>query len=143
MLSCAGSCTFCFSHDSRMLSCICHFYFSSLSIFWLTKSGAPVPLATKVYYSQRNHRFRSAISHLYFAASNEEHSSDLVRLKVLQGNMAPQLSLPKNFSHEQMDSQLEKRVCHSSFSEQSNCILFWYDYSAACSEHLKVSVKRN
>ena len=100
-----------------MLSCICHFYFSSLSFFWLTKSGVPVPLATKVFYSQRNHRFRSAISHLYFAASNEKYCSDLVRPKVLQGNMAQEPSSPKNFSHVQMDNQLEKKVSRSSFSE--------------------------
>ncbi|XP_019075730.1 uncharacterized protein LOC100855402 isoform X3 [Vitis vinifera] len=43
----------------------------------LSTNGVPVPLATKMYYSQRNHRLRSAISHLYFAASNEGHCSDM------------------------------------------------------------------
>ena len=75
----------------------------------LSTNGVPVPLATKMYYSQRNHRLRSAISHLYFAASNEGHCSDMVSPKVLQGNMVPQASSPKNFSHEQMDNQPEKK----------------------------------
>ncbi|KAJ4823069.1 hypothetical protein Tsubulata_009595 [Turnera subulata] len=34
----------------------------------LTKD-IPVPLATKIYYSQRNNRFRSAVAHMYHVAS--------------------------------------------------------------------------
>lgn len=78
--------------------------------FLKTKSGVPVPLATKMYYSQRNHRLRSAVSHLYFAASNQEHISDLVNPKVLQGCMMRQASSPKILSNEQGDNQSEKKV---------------------------------
>lgn len=124
MFSFMGSCTFCSLLQFRNVIMQLVFSFLKSEYFLVTKSGVPVPLATKMYYSQRNHRLRSAISHLYFAASNEGHCSDMVSPKVLQGNMVPQASSPKNFSHEQMDNQPEKKVCHSSFSEWSNIPVF-------------------
>ncbi|CAK9159759.1 unnamed protein product [Ilex paraguariensis] len=70
------------------------------------KSDIPVPLATKVFYSQSNLRLRSALSHLYYEASAKEHCSDL-----LKGNAMPSWSsTPNNFSHEQNDDQQEKRM---------------------------------
>ncbi|XP_048136156.1 uncharacterized protein LOC115748457 isoform X4 [Rhodamnia argentea] len=33
--------------------------------------GTPLPLASKIYYSQRNNRLRSAISHLYYMTSTD------------------------------------------------------------------------
>ncbi|KAJ0807470.1 hypothetical protein HanLR1_Chr00c1229g0797521 [Helianthus annuus] len=36
------------------------------------------PLATKIFYSQRNQRFRSAISHMYYrSSSSTQHDHDL------------------------------------------------------------------
>ncbi|XP_010036727.1 uncharacterized protein LOC104425655 isoform X3 [Eucalyptus grandis] len=39
--------------------------------------GTPSPLATKIYYSQRNNRLRSAISHLYYMTSTDGLLDDL------------------------------------------------------------------
>ncbi|KAK9288970.1 hypothetical protein L1049_017441 [Liquidambar formosana] len=75
----------------------------------LTKD-VPVPLATKMYYSQRNHRLRSALSLMYYEASSKEHCSDLESPKVLHGNlMPPRVSSPKNSYDELMDDQPEKK----------------------------------
>ena len=78
------------------------------------KSDVPAPLATKMFYSQRNHRLRSALTYLYYEASSKEHSGDFVNSKALQGNAVPlQDSSPKN-SHEKINVQREK-VCHFFF----------------------------
>ncbi|KAF8392536.1 hypothetical protein HHK36_022881 [Tetracentron sinense] len=71
----------------------------------------PLPLATKMYYCQRNHRLRSALNHLYYEASTKEQCSDSRSPEVLQGNvMLPsQASSLKNLSHEQMDGLAEKK----------------------------------
>ncbi|KAI3443162.1 uncharacterized protein J3R85_000056 [Psidium guajava] len=39
--------------------------------------GTPLPLASKIYYSQRNNRLRSAISHLYYTTSTNGLLDDL------------------------------------------------------------------
>ncbi|XP_057476539.1 uncharacterized protein LOC130764356 isoform X2 [Actinidia eriantha] len=79
----------------------------------------PAPLATKMFYSQRNHRLRSALTYLYYEASSKEHSGDFVNSKALQGNAVPlQVSSPKNFSHEKINVQREKREKHSMPSVQ-------------------------
>ncbi|KAL6532269.1 hypothetical protein OROGR_014239 [Orobanche gracilis] len=58
----------------------------------------PSPIATKIYYSQRNY-LRRAISDMFF----EESSSDVSNLEVLQVNEVPiQTSSPSNFYHEQV-----------------------------------------
>ncbi|KAI8561549.1 hypothetical protein RHMOL_Rhmol04G0348800 [Rhododendron molle] len=85
----------------------------------LRGKDVPAPLATKMFYSQRNHRLRSALTYLYYGESTE-HSGDFVNLKSLEGIAMPLNSLqdnamplqvlsPQNFSHEQNDVQSEKR----------------------------------
>ncbi|KAL3648888.1 hypothetical protein CASFOL_005291 [Castilleja foliolosa] len=59
----------------------------------------PAPLATKIYYSQRNQHLRRAISHMFF----NEPSKDLSGFEVLQVNEGTaQTSAPSNFYHEQI-----------------------------------------
>ncbi|CAA0839926.1 Unknown protein, partial [Striga hermonthica] len=58
----------------------------------------PAPLATKMYYSQRNHHLRRAISHMFFG----EPSKEVSIVEVPQANAGPtQTSAPSNFYHEQ------------------------------------------
>ncbi|XAR57134.1 hypothetical protein NMG60_11025166 [Bertholletia excelsa] len=69
----------------------------------------PVPLATKVFYSQRNRRLRSALTFLYNESSSKECSGDLMNSRELQGNATPlQVSSPNNISHEHINLQREK-----------------------------------
>ncbi|XP_024026969.1 uncharacterized protein LOC21391822 isoform X2 [Morus notabilis] len=51
----------------------------------------PLPLATKIYYSQRNNRLRSALCHLYYEAeaTTKEFCSDSVKTKLSNENMYP------------------------------------------------------
>ncbi|XP_022760489.1 uncharacterized protein LOC111306810 isoform X4 [Durio zibethinus] len=49
----------------------------------LTKD-LPVPLSTKMYYSQRNSRLRLALSHQYFVTSTKELCSDMVSQQASQ-----------------------------------------------------------
>ncbi|KAM7485133.1 hypothetical protein LguiA_001142 [Lonicera macranthoides] len=78
-----------------------------------TKDG-PAPLATKIYYSQRNQRLRSALSHLYYEASTKDHFGGMLKPQVLHSVALPSWSsLPKNLSNEQIDDQQEKRDKHS------------------------------
>ncbi|XP_058210038.1 uncharacterized protein LOC131322657 isoform X1 [Rhododendron vialii] len=85
----------------------------------LLGKDVPAPLATKMFYSQRNHRLRSALTYLYYGESTE-YSGDLVNLKSLEGIAMPLNSLqdnamplqvlsPQNIPHEQNDVQSEKR----------------------------------
>ncbi|GMP76773.1 hypothetical protein CsSME_00033309 [Camellia sinensis var. sinensis] len=80
---------------------------------------APAPLATKVFYSQRNHRLRSALTYLYYEASFEEHSGDLVNQKTLNA-MPLQVSSPKNFSYEQINVQRGKEASSVCQAENGN-----------------------
>ncbi|KAG5554923.1 hypothetical protein RHGRI_012471 [Rhododendron griersonianum] len=85
----------------------------------LRGKDVPAPLATKMFYSQRNHRLRSALTYLYYGESTE-YSGDFVNLKSLEGIAMPLNSLqdnamplqvlsPQNIPHEQNDVQGEKR----------------------------------
>ncbi|XP_028781429.1 uncharacterized protein LOC114737651 isoform X2 [Neltuma alba] len=47
----------------------------------LTKRDVAAPLATKVYYSQRNNRLRAALRHLYFQESSNESCTDIASPK--------------------------------------------------------------
>jgi hypothetical protein len=88
------------------------------------QSDIPVPLATKMYYSQRNNRHRSALTHLYCEASTKEHCSDMVSSKISQENMIPsQSSSPRDSSVEPMDEMLNRKVCPCSFLKLSFEIL--------------------
>lgn len=105
-----------------ILSWIIFSSFFSIQFLWVvfviiigdaTKSDVPAPLATKIYYSQRNQRLRSALSHLYYQASTKDHFGGVVKPQVLHSSAMPsRFSLPKNFSNEQIDDQQEK-VCQS------------------------------
>ncbi|KAL0283298.1 UNVERIFIED_CONTAM: hypothetical protein Sradi_7234300 [Sesamum radiatum] len=67
---------------------------------------APAPLATKVYYSQRNHHLRRAISYMFFEEPSKESSSEVSNLEILQVNAVPQqTSSPSNCYHEQVANQ--------------------------------------
>ncbi|GLT61068.1 hypothetical protein SLA2020_338010 [Shorea laevis] len=70
----------------------------------------PLPLATKIYYSQRNNRHRSALTHLYCEAATKELCSDMVSSKISQENMIPlQSSSPRDSSVEPMDEMLNRK----------------------------------
>ncbi|XP_052190794.1 uncharacterized protein LOC127800296 isoform X2 [Diospyros lotus] len=85
----------------------------------LLSKDVPAPLATKMFYSQRNQRLRSALAYLYCEASSLKRSDDLVTPNSLQGNaMLVQISSPKNISHEEIDVQREKTVRHKLSSVQ-------------------------
>ncbi|XP_011090857.1 uncharacterized protein LOC105171438 isoform X2 [Sesamum indicum] len=67
---------------------------------------APAPLATKVYYSQRNHHLRRAISYMFFEETSKESSCEVSNLEILQANAVPQqTSSPSNCYHEQVANQ--------------------------------------
>ncbi|XP_019172779.1 PREDICTED: uncharacterized protein LOC109168191 isoform X3 [Ipomoea nil] len=72
-------------------------------------TDVPHPVATKIYYSLRNQRLRSALNHLYFGASSMDSSSDCVSPKALQKTELPSQKLcPTNFHEGLPDIQLEK-----------------------------------
>lgn len=75
-------------------------------------SDTPVPLATKIYYSQRTYRLRSELAHLYCEASTKEHCSDMVGSNNLRENVIPlQVSTPRDSSVEPMEDTLTGKVC--------------------------------
>ncbi|GFP81898.1 hypothetical protein PHJA_000333100 [Phtheirospermum japonicum] len=66
----------------------------------------PAPLATKIYYSQRNQHLRRAISHMFF----DEPSKEVLDFEVLQVNADPtQTPAPSNFYHEQFANPQAQR----------------------------------
>ncbi|XP_042967074.1 uncharacterized protein LOC122300463 isoform X3 [Carya illinoinensis] len=77
-------------------------------------SDAPVPLATKIYYSQRTYRHRTELTHLYCEASTKELCSDMVSSKNLRENMIPlQVSTPREPSGEPMEDTLTRKQRHT------------------------------
>ncbi|XP_018840604.1 uncharacterized protein LOC109005943 isoform X3 [Juglans regia] len=75
---------------------------------------APVPLATKIYYSQRTYRHRTELTHLYCEASTKELCSDMVSSKNLRENMIPlQVSTPRESSGEPMEDALTRKQRHT------------------------------
>ncbi|PIA61610.1 hypothetical protein AQUCO_00300850v1 [Aquilegia coerulea] len=70
----------------------------------------PVPLATKMYHSQRNLRLRSALNQFYKETSTNDHSSeDPTRLQ--DNVMLPsQVSSPKDFFHDPESDELQKKM---------------------------------
>lgn len=73
-------------------------------------SDVPIPLATKIYYSQRTNRLRSALGHLYHNVPNKECSSEFVHERELQANLVTTLTpSPNSFSPNQIsDDRLDK-----------------------------------
>ncbi|XP_051127557.1 uncharacterized protein LOC127249008 [Andrographis paniculata] len=70
-----------------------------------TNMYPPAPLATKVYYSQTNHRLRRAICHMFFEESSKESSNEVSNFGMLQNAVPTQTSTPSNFCHEQAENQ--------------------------------------
>ncbi|CAN0855940.1 hypothetical protein LINGRAHAP2_LOCUS6375 [Linum grandiflorum] len=84
----------------------------------LVKKDFPIPLATKIYYSQRsNHRLRSAVAQMYYASSNEGISCD----------MSPDVSHIRNQlkqstqMDEHVDEITDKEGDHSRFTPGQIC----------------------
>ncbi|KAK9992369.1 hypothetical protein SO802_027354 [Lithocarpus litseifolius] len=76
----------------------------------LPTKDIPVPLATKIYYSQRNNRLRSALNHLYCEASTKKLCSDMPSSKTIQENTMPlQVSSPRDSSAETMGDKLNRK----------------------------------
>ncbi|XP_071730407.1 uncharacterized protein [Rutidosis leptorrhynchoides] len=70
----------------------------------------PAPLATKIYYSQRNQRLRSAIRNMYYRTSYKQQLDDdgltNIQFSDSYNNIMP--STNGNFHYNQIDDQLEK-----------------------------------
>ncbi|XP_016449729.2 uncharacterized protein LOC107774642 isoform X3 [Nicotiana tabacum] len=74
----------------------------------------PHPLATKMYYSQRQHRLKSALSYLYHEGSCNDSGSEFACPKVLKNNVMPaDILYHSNNSHIQIDYQQEKAHDHA------------------------------
>ncbi|XP_057771939.1 uncharacterized protein LOC130991638 isoform X2 [Salvia miltiorrhiza] len=66
----------------------------------------PAPLATKIYYSQRNHNLRRAITRMFFEEPDKEFCNEVPSLEDYQVNAAlGQTSSPGTFCHEQVARQ--------------------------------------
>ncbi|XP_009793329.1 uncharacterized protein LOC107819966 isoform X2 [Nicotiana tabacum] len=77
--------------------------------FRLKVEDVPNPLATKMYYSQRQHRLKSALSYLYREGSCNDSGSEFACPKVLKSNVMPaDILYHSNNSHIQIDYQQEK-----------------------------------
>ncbi|KAK4283558.1 hypothetical protein QN277_000496 [Acacia crassicarpa] len=70
----------------------------------LTKRDIPAPLATKMYYSQRNNRLRAALRHLYFQESSNESCTDSASPKLSNEMIAFQDSRHMDPSFGQKDN---------------------------------------
>ncbi|XP_058082314.1 uncharacterized protein LOC131230412 isoform X2 [Magnolia sinica] len=73
-------------------------------------TDVPLPLATKMYHSQRS-RLRTALGHLYHVALAKEHENNHLTQKLVHGNsmLSSQISSPDNLLHEtQKDDMLQK-----------------------------------
>ncbi|KAH0728188.1 hypothetical protein KY284_004053 [Solanum tuberosum] len=69
----------------------------------------PHPLATKIYYSQRVVRLRSALSYMYHEASCNDSGNEFACPKVLKSNVMPaDILCHSNNSHIQINYQQEK-----------------------------------
>lgn len=74
----------------------------------------PHPLATKMYYSQRVVRLRSALSYMYHEASSNESGNEFACPKVLKSNVMPaDILCHSNNSHILINYQQEKARDHS------------------------------
>lgn len=89
-----------------------------LSECYTLNKDVPVPLATKVYYSQRNQRLRSAVRYMYSETSNECHSNEFTSAKICQPNADRILtSSPNSYCSDQFtDYQQDKEVDNCLYS---------------------------
>ncbi|KAM6566017.1 hypothetical protein CsatA_025145 [Cannabis sativa] len=85
------------------------------------KANMSVPLATKIYYSQRNNRLRSAFCHLYYetVASTEEVCSGTANKKINDNVYQSQTSSQKDESLRQINTGLNSKDSLSLVSSQS------------------------
>lgn len=68
----------------------------------MIKLGIPVPLATKIYYSQRNHDLRRAIRDMFYDEPSNVAYYDASNSELVQANViAAQTSSNSSFDHEQ------------------------------------------
>ncbi|XP_022740770.1 uncharacterized protein LOC111292580 isoform X3 [Durio zibethinus] len=75
----------------------------------LTKD-IPIPLSSKIYYSQRSSRLRTALSHQYFVTSAKELCSDFIsRQESQQNTILSQASSQGDCPLEQVDNLLIKK----------------------------------
>ncbi|XP_022873419.1 uncharacterized protein LOC111392329 isoform X4 [Olea europaea var. sylvestris] len=74
----------------------------------------PAPLATKMYYSQRNHYLRRVISHMYYAESRKEQSGEFITSEEFQVNSEQkQTSSPSYLNHGQVENpQRDEHLLH-------------------------------
>ncbi|KAI9196291.1 hypothetical protein LWI28_022667 [Acer negundo] len=81
----------------------------------LQARDVPVPLATKIYYSQRNNRLKSTFSNMYQEASIKELCNDVTIPQVSNQNAIPvQASSQRSPSHKQVDDLLLNQKLESS-----------------------------
>ncbi|KAJ0980700.1 hypothetical protein J5N97_008955 [Dioscorea zingiberensis] len=66
--------------------------------------SAPVPLATKIYHLQGNHRLRLALGHLYHQASVKDHGGDSVSANLVKDKDL----LPSQISSHKADASQKK-----------------------------------
>ncbi|XP_011034234.1 PREDICTED: uncharacterized protein LOC105132423 isoform X6 [Populus euphratica] len=72
----------------------------------------PVPLATKVYYSQRNTHLRSAVAYLHHAASSEGLQNNMMSSGISQESpMQLQASSQRGSLDAQTDGLTKEKVC--------------------------------
>lgn len=95
---------------------------------WYTQSDVPLPLATKIYYSQRNNRLRSALCHLYYEAeaTTKEFCSDTVKMKLSNENMYPTQVSSQDMLPTQMNNAVNNEVWMLSFSSFSSLLAYCY-----------------
>lgn len=77
----------------------------------LQARDVPVPLATKIYYSQRNNRLKSKFKHMYQEASIKELCNDVVIPQVSKQNSMPLQGLSQGVSsRKQVDDLLNQKL---------------------------------
>ncbi|KAJ6911623.1 hypothetical protein NC652_022036 [Populus alba x Populus x berolinensis] len=77
-------------------------------------SYIPVPLATKVYYSQRNTHLRSAVAYLHHAASSEGLQNNMMSSGISQESIMQLQALSQRGSLDaQTDGLTKEKVCVS------------------------------
>ncbi|KAI4317651.1 hypothetical protein L6164_025505 [Bauhinia variegata] len=87
----------------------------------LMKKDFPAPLATKIYYSQRNNRLRAALGHLYFQQSSEELCSDFASPKLSNDKTTTlENSSQRDGSPEQNDDGINKKSYVQTLSPAQN-----------------------
>ncbi|KAK4855401.1 hypothetical protein QYF36_006935 [Acer negundo] len=101
----------------------------------LQARDVPVPLATKIYYSQRNNRLKSTFSNMYQEASIKELCNDVTIPQVSNQNAIPvQASSQRGPSHKQVDDLLLNQKLESSSVHMPDKVLaqsseLYLDYS--------------